>query len=328
MMGKSTDSRESPYKFNLREARRHVEEKDKSPTSKVMTVEEAVRRFVANGLHVALGGCLYSRTPTAVIHEIIRQKLLNLTISRSLTGMEADLLLGASSLKRVVTSWWSVGYAWGISKMMRKFVEGNQVAFDEWSHLSLGLRYRAAAMGISFLPTVSMLGSDLARVNEVKEMTCPYTDEKLLLIPALYPDVGVIHAQRADKFGNVWIDGYEFMDQDIARASTHVIVTTEEIVDTEIFRKHPDRTSIPFFCVDAVVKLPFGSYPSECWNLYEADFDHFSEFSRRVSESGIDGVREYLSEYVLGCQSFENFLHKIGSTRLERQRRSMQDVIS
>jgi len=315
------------YVLDLKEKRRRIEEKNKSAESKLMTLEEAVTRFVGENSHIALGGCLYSRTPSAAVHQIIRKKIGGLTISRSLVGMEADLLLGASLLKKVVTSWWSTGYAWGISKAMRSAVEQKLVTFEEWSHLSLGLRYKAAAMGVTFLPTFSMLGTDLEKMNRVEHMTCPYSGEKMLLVPALYPDVGLIHAQFADEAGNVHISGYEFMDQDIARASERVIVTVERVVGSKTFRRQPDMTTIPFFCVDAVVTVPNGSYPSECWGLYEADFDHFSKFADRTNTRGIEGAKEYNNEFLYSTKSFQGFLAKIGSARLDRLRRNMRNVL-
>lgn len=317
----------SIHAFDLREKRRKIEEKVKSPRSKIMTLDEAVRQFVGERSHVAIGGCLYSRTPTAVVHEIIRQKIGGLAISRSLVGMEGDLLLGASSVKKIVTSWWSVGYAWGISKVMRKSVEEQRVVFEEWSHLSLGLRYRAAAMGVTFLPTFSMLGTDLEKINDVKSINCPYSGEKVLLVPALYPDVGIIHAQEADELGNVHVAGYEFMDQDIARASDRVIVTVERVVSSEDFRKQPDKTTIPFFCVDAVVEVPYGAYPSECWDVYEADFDHFAQFAQQTNEKGVDGAKQYVTEFVYGTKSFQDFLDRIGGSRLRKLRKNMRNVL-
>jgi glutaconate CoA-transferase subunit A len=292
-----------------------------------MSLDDAIRRFIHSGSHVAIGGCLYSRTPTAVIHEIIRQNIGELTISRSLVGMEADLLVAANLLKKTVTSWWSVGYAWGISRVMRKSVEEQLVDFEEWSHLSLGLRYKAAAMGVTFLPTFSMLGTDLEKVNAVQSMSCPYSGERVLLVPALYADVAIIHAQASDRMGNVQIAGYEFMDQDIARASQRVIVTTERIVDSDQIRRHSDRTTIPFICVDAVVKVPYGAYPSECWGRYEADFEHFASFAERTNKTGIEGARAYLAEFVYETQSFQEFINRIGSARLRKIRRNMQDVV-
>lgn len=315
------------YALDLKEKRRRIEEKTKSLQSKVMSLEEAVGRFVKEDSHIAVGGCLYSRTPTAAIHEIIRQRIGGLTLSRSLVGMEADLLLGGGLLRRVVTSWWSVGYAWGISRVMRTAAEGQFVTFEEWSHLALGLRYRAAAMGVTFLPTFSMLGSDLEKSNEVKSMNCPYSGERVLLVPALSPDVGIIHAQAADEAGNVRIGGYEFMDQDIARASERVIVTVERIVDSKTFRERPDATTIPFFCVDAVVKAPYGAYPSECWGLYEADFDHFGEFAKRTNQDGIEGAKGYVDEYIHGSGSFQNFLRKMGPRKLGKLKENMRNVL-
>lgn len=315
------------YQIDLRNKRRRIEEKIKSPELKTMALNEAVRKFINPNSHVAIGGCLYSRTPTAVIHEIIRQKIGGLTISRSLVGMEADLLLAANLLRKTVTSWWSIGYAWGISRVMRNAVEAQNVAFEEWSHLSLGLRYKAAAMGVTFLPTFSMLGTDLAKVNETQIINCPYSGEKILLVPALYPDVGIIHAQASDEMGNVQISGYEFMDQDIAKSSERVIVTTEKIVSSKEIRRHPERTTIPFFCVDAVVRLPYGAYPSECWDLYEADFDHFAHFADRTNKNGIDGAREYVAESIYGTKSFQDFLRNIGSAKLRKLKRNMRDVL-
>lgn len=315
------------YALDLKEKRRKIEEKMKSPQSRVMGLDEAVSRFVDEGSHIAIGGCLYSRTPTAAIHEIIRQRIGGLTLSRSLVGMEADLLVGSASLRKVVTSWWSVGYAWGISKVMRSAAENQLVTFEEWSHLSLGLRYRAAAMGITFLPTFSMLGTDLEKITGVKTIRCPYSGERVLLVPALYPDVGIIHAQIADEAGNVHIGGYEFMDQDIARASERVIVTVERIVDSKTFRKQPDATTIPFFCIDAVVKVPSGSYPSECWGMYEADFDHFAKFAERTNQNGIEGAKGYVEEYIYGTKSFQNFLSRIGPSKLRKLRKNMRDVL-
>jgi len=162
----------------------------------------------------------------------------------------------------------------------------------------------------------------------LQTITCPYSGENTLLVPALYPNVGLIHAQTADEAGNVHIDGYEFMDQDIARASERVIVTVERIVNSKMFRKQPDMTTIPFFCVDAIVKVPNGSYPSECWGLYEADFDHFAKFADRISKKGVEGSKEYVDELIHGTRSFQNFLTKIGPSKLSKLRRNMENVLN
>ena len=121
----------------------------------------------------------------------------------------------------------------------------------------VGMRFRAGAMGVPFMPMRSMLGSDVGRKRpEAKEFDCPFTGEKLLLVPALNPDVALIHVQRCDAYGNAQIDGLQFMDIDLAMAANRVILTTERIVSNDQIRRSPDQTKIPFFCVDAVVEVP------------------------------------------------------------------------
>src|SRR5262245_63157843 len=139
-------------------------------------------------------------------------------------------MMAAGAVERVTTAWMSIGLPWGVSKILRHYVESGKVALEEWSHLALGLRFRAAAMRVPFLPALTMLGSDLMDVGGMKTIADPYTGETLAAVPALFPDVALIHVHRADRFGNAQIDGYPHMDADIARAATTVIVTTEELV--------------------------------------------------------------------------------------------------
>ena len=257
-----------PKPLDFKSARAKIEGKDKSLRNKVMTLAEAVSTFVKEGDDVSIGGSLYTRTPMAAVYEMVRQGIKVRSISRGLSGFETDLLVVGNGVKKVTTSWWSPGYAWGSSRVLKDYVQAGTLEIEEWSHLAIGLRFKAGAMGVTFLPSLSIIGSDLEKVNTAKEIDCPFTNEKVLLIPALYPDVGIIHAQRADQFGNVQIDGYRFMDKDIAGSSSRVIVTAEEVVDSELFRGQPDRTVIPFFAVDAVVKVPFGAYPGVCCFCY------------------------------------------------------------
>jgi glutaconate CoA-transferase subunit A len=151
-----------------------------------------------------------------------------------------------------MTSWFSQGIVWGISKVMRHYTENKLARFEEWSHMSMGLRYRAGAMGVPFMATRAMLGSDVGRLveDQVKPMACPFTGEPLLLLPALNPDVALIHVQRADRYGNAQIDGLQFMDIDIAMAANRVILTAERLISNDQIRRTPDRTKIPFFTVD------------------------------------------------------------------------------
>jgi glutaconate CoA-transferase subunit A len=293
-----------PYK----ELREVIEKKDRGLREKVMSLTEAIN-LIQDGDQVAAGGCHYSRTPMAAIWEIIRQKKKDLIYSRSISSTEGDLLLVSEATKHVITSWFSPGVTWGVSRAMRHYTQEKLAVYEEWSHMSLGLRYRAGAMGIPFIPTRAMLGSDLfPRLKDIKEMTCPFTGEKLALIPALNPQVAILHTQRCDAYGNVQSEGLPFMDEDIARAADKVIVTTERIISNDQVRRQPDRTSIPFFQVDAVVEVPYGSLPHECYGTYEPDFNHMDYYVKLMMGKGPEGVTEYLDKYVYAPDSWEDFL--------------------
>jgi glutaconate CoA-transferase subunit A len=240
--------------------------------------------------------------------------------------MEGEFVMVAGAVERIVTSWMSIGLPWGVSKIMREYTESGKVALEEWSHLALGLRFRAAAMGVPFLPALTMLGSDLMSVAGTKTLQDPYTGETLAAIPAFFPDVAVLHVHRADRFGNCQIDGYPHMDADIARAATTVLVTTEEIVPEEETRRRPDRTVIPGFVVDALVHAPFGSYPHECYGLYHADFEHFGEYAAAIDARGARAVADYLERYVYAPPSFLDYLDLFGGERLAAQQRAAREL--
>lgn len=277
---------------------------------------------------VAAGGCLFSRTPMALVREILRQRRRRLTLVRNLTCTEGELMMVAGCVDRVVTAWMSIGLPWGVSRVMREHVESGRVYLEEWSHLALGLRLRAGAMGVPFLPALTMVGSDLGVTTGLRTVQDPYTGETLAAVPALFPDVALLHVHRADRFGNCQIDGYPHMDADIARAAATVLVTAEEIVPEEETRRHPDRTVIPGFAVDALVHVPWGSFPHECYGLYEADFEHFGEYTAAIVERGMAAVEEYLDLYVTRPATFADYLDRFGGARLARQRRFARELTS
>ena len=308
-------------------ARRRLEAKPKSARDKLTSIEDAAAR-VRDGDMVAVGGCLFSRTPLAVVREVLRQRRHGLTLVRNLMCTEGELMMAAGAVERVVTAWMSIGLPWGVSKIMREHVESGKVAFEEWSHLALGLRFRAGAMGVPFLPSLTMLGSDLVPVGGLKRVEDPYTGQSLAAVPALFPDVALVHVQRADRFGNGQIDGYPHMDADLCRAAATVVMTTEEIVSEEQTRRHPDRTVVPGFVVDALVHVPFGAFPHECYGLYEADFDHFEEYTAAINRSGSRAVADYLDRYVYAPASFTDYLELFGGERLAHQRRLAKELTS
>jgi glutaconate CoA-transferase subunit A len=312
---------------NFSEARRRLECKDRSLTDKRTDLAGAAA-LVHDGDHIAIGGCLYSRTPMALLLQLLRDRRRNLTLSRSLMCYEGELFMVAGATGEIVTSWMGLGLPWGISKILRAFVEQGRARYEEWSHLALGLRYKAAAMGMPFLPTTSMLGSDLLKYNSAYEMHCPFTGEKLCLVPAYFPDAALIHVHRADHYGNALIDGYAHMDPDIARAAHTVIVTAEEIVAPEQLSAQPDRVTLPHFLVDAVVDVPFGSYPHECYGLYEADFEHFNQYVDRIKNDGEDGVRNYLQEFVFGIDGHDDFLDRFPVSKIVGAQRVARELVA
>jgi glutaconate CoA-transferase, subunit A len=292
--------------------RKDLAQRDRSLREKVVSLEEAAS-FVHDGDSVGIGGSTMSRTPMAMIWALIRARRKNLSCSRCIISSDGDLLYGSGISEHIVTSWFSQGILWGVSKVLRHYVESGQARFDEWSHMAMGMRFRAGAMGVPFLPIRSMLGSDvLKQRSEAKEMTCPFTGEKLLLVPALNPDVALIHVQRCDPYGNAQMDGLQFMDIDLAMAANRVILTTERIVSNDQIRRAPDQTKIPFFAVDAVVEIPFGCAPHECYGAYEPMIKHMEYYVALVNKDPVKGMQEYLDLYVYGPKTWNDFLNLIG----------------
>src|SRR5579862_6459194 len=310
------------------ELRRKTVARDRSLREKVMSLEEAAT-LVKDGDVVGIGGSTLSRTPIAMIWALIRARKKRLTAARGIMSSDGELLFGAGACDRVITSWFSQGIVWGVSKVMRLYTESKRARFDEWSHMAMGMRFRAGAMGVPFLPMRSMMGSDVVtRLPEVREIDCPFTGEKLVLVPALNPDVALIHVQRCDAYGNAQIDGLQFMDIDLAMAADRVILTTERIISNDQIRRAPDQTKIPFFCVDAVVEVPFGAAPHECFGVYEPMMRHMEYYVGLVNKDPVAGMQEYLDRFVHGPKSWTEFLDLVGVGELltaARAGRSIDD---
>lgn len=299
-------------------AARHFLEDNRRPrVDKTMPAAEAIRRFVADGDTIAVGGTNHARTPMALLAEILRQGRRDLSLARPLTCFESELFISTGMATKVITSWVGIGHGWGLAKVLREYVESGQVTYEEWSHLGLGLRLKAGAMGVPFLPSYTMMGSDLGPRLDLAAVECPYTGQSLYAVPSLNPDVALIHVQRADVFGNAQIDGYELMDADVARAARRLVISTEEIVDTDSLRLDPARTSIPSFAVDAVVHQPMGAYPHECYGHYLADDDAFRDYVDGVRSHGSEGAREYTASLV-AHPDHDALLASVPAERLQR----------
>ncbi len=301
--------------------RRRTTERDRSLREKVMSLDEAAA-LVPDGASVGIGGSTLSRTPMAMIWALIRAGRKGLFCARSITSSEGELLFASGASRHILTSWFSQGIVWGVSRIMRLYTETGRARFEEWSHMAVGLRLRAGAMGVPFLPMRSMMGSDVIRqLPDARLIECPFTGDKLVLVPALNPEVALIHVQRCDAYGNAQIEGLPFMDIDLAMAANRVILTTERIVSNDQIRRAPDHTKIPFMAVDAVVEAPFGAAPHECYGLYEPLFRHLDGYAAQIRRDPEDGVRAYLDRYFYGPKSWTEYLGLLGLEELLAARR-------
>jgi glutaconate CoA-transferase subunit A len=294
---------------------------------RLMTAEEAVRRFVPDGVVIGVGGTNHARTPMALLIEVLRQRRTGLTLVRPLSCFEAELFIAAGAADRLITSWVGIGHGWGLANVLRHCVEQGLVDYEEWSHLGIGLRYKAAAMGVPYLPTVSMLGSGIDASLGLRKVTCPYTGQLLNAVPSLNPDVALVHVQRADRLGNAQVDGYQLMDADLALASRRLVVSAEEIVPTEQLRRDPARTLIPAFAVDAVVHQPLGAYPHECYGHYEADLEEFARYVASVKQGGgLEGARAYV-ERLVAHPDHDAYLASVDGATLDALRRTAEQMM-
>jgi acyl CoA:acetate/3-ketoacid CoA transferase len=202
-------------------------------------------------------------------------------------------------------------------------VESGQVtSVVEWSNGAITWRFKAAAMGVPFLPVRSMLGTDTFKYSAAKVVECPFTGQKLCLLPALILDVGLIHVHQADKYGNAQVEGISGFAFEMARACKRLIISTERIVPTEEIRQYPDRTTIPYFLVDAVVEAPFGSHPGEMAYVYERDEPVIKEWIESSADAATS--QAYLDKYVYGVRNHEEYMDLIGRERLQSLRDSVK----
>jgi acyl CoA:acetate/3-ketoacid CoA transferase alpha subunit len=288
--------------------------KDKTLTSKLMSDQEAVAKFVKDGDY--LGTELYGtvRAPMSLTREVIRQDKKHLKLAGQ--GIhEIDLLLAADLVDTLDITYiaWEV---YGISSILRRAVESGRVKTADWSNGAITWRFKAAAMGVPFIPTLSMLGTDTLKYSSAKVVKCPFTGQKVALLPALFLDVGLIHVHRADKFGNCQIDGISGFAFELARASKKLIVSAEEIIDTEEIRKYPEHTIIPYFLVDAVVHAPFGSHPGEMCYMYWRDEEHLMSFLEESKDPA--KTKAYLDKYVYGPKNHDEYIKLVGIDRLKK----------
>ncbi len=288
--------------------------KDKRLVDKRMSEAEAVRRFLHDGDYI--GTELYGtvRCPMSLVHEIVRQGITDLRVAGQ-GVLELDLLLAAGRVHALDLTYIGLE-VYGLSNCLRREVESGRVErVVEWSNAGIAWRFKAAAMGVPFLPVRSMLGSDTLKYSAAKVIECPFTGGPIALLPALILDVGLIHVHRADAFGNAQIDGITGFAPEMARASRRLIISAEEIVDTDVIRRHPDRTTIPYYLVDAVVEAPFGSHPGELCYRYRRDEEQIRAWVEASKQP--DTAQAFLDQFIYDVDDHAAYLRLFGEERLQ-----------
>jgi glutaconate CoA-transferase subunit A len=282
--------------------------------SKLMSMNEAIGRFVNDGDTIVIEGFTHLIC-FAAGHEIIRQKKRKLTACRLTPDLIYEQLIGAGCVNKLVFSWAGNPGA-GPLYALRRAVEQeipHSIELDEYSHFGMVGRFTAGASKLPFFPLRNYMGSDLPQVNHnIRKVQCPYTGESLATVPALNPDVTIIHAQRSDSEGNTQIWGLMGVQKEAAFAAKNVIVVAEEIVDQKLIRSDPNRTLIPGFVVSAVVHEPWGCHPSFAQGYYDRDNDFYVNW-RNISKD-IGKFTEYLDEWVFGVKDRTEYTEKLGDS--------------
>jgi glutaconate CoA-transferase subunit A len=286
-------------------------------------MREAMARFVPDGASVVMEGFTHL-IPFAAGHELIRQRRRNLTLIRLTPDLLFDQMIAADCARKVIFSWAGNPGVGPLHAFRRAVEQGRPqpLELEEYSHFGMALRLQAGASNLPFLPTRNFAGSDIPRVNpKVKPIACPFTGEQLWAVPALQPDVAILHAQRADEEGNAQIWGLTGVHKEAAFASRRVVVVVEEIVSQEVIRRDPNRTLVPGFRVDAVVEEPFGAHPSYVQGYYDRDNDFYQRWDE-ISR-GEEGLQEYLDTWVYGVTSRREYVERLGEQLTRLRARSV-----
>lgn len=294
---------------------------------RLMGLDEAVSRFVKDGCQLAIGGFTITRNPMAAAYEIVRQRVKDIHLVCHSNGQALDVLIGAGCVKRLEIAYGGNGRYAPTCVRFKKAVQRSEIQFEDYSNYQMSLRFLAGALSIPFIPTKSGLGSDLMNYEgfskdvrrEEKVANMKYTklqnpfseeEDEFVLLPALTPDVAILHAQFVGEDGTVRIKGLTFADIEQAKAADKVIVTCEDIVPRSFIREDPDQNSLPPFFVDAIVKVPYGAHPTAVFNFYDYDPKHLNLYRKMAGDDNL--FREYLDEWVYGVNSWEDYLTKVG----------------
>jgi glutaconate CoA-transferase subunit A len=286
-----------------------------SGTSKIATMRDAIAELVRDGNSVAIEGFTHL-IGFAAGHEIIRQGRRDLTLCRLTPDLVYDQMIAAGVARKLVFSWLG-NPGVGSLHAIRRWAEAtpSKLELEEYSHFGMVCRYTAGAMNLPFFPLRSYDDTDLPKANPlIRPIRSPYSDEELYAVPALKPNVAIIHAQRADAAGDTQVWGLLGCQKEAAFAADRVIVVVEELVDEAVIRAEPNRTFLPGLVVDAVVVEPFGAHPSYAQGYYDRDNAFYLEWDRISREE--ESLQAWLKEWVHGVANRHEYVAKMGEERL------------
>ncbi len=301
------------------EARKFFRTKDKSLTNKVMRVHTAVSRFIHDGDYLAIGGFGTNRIPTAVCHEILRQRIHNLGFLGHTSTHDFQILAAGQAFDRCDIAYVVGLEARGLSPSARRYLESGKVRVTENSNYTLSMRIKAAATGVPFAVSRNLMGTDTMRKSASAVVRCPFTGVKLAAHPAIYPDVAAIHVHESDVYGNARIHGITISDLDLARATRRLIITTERLIQTSEIRRDPAATDIPYYLVDAVCEVPYGSYPGCMSGEYFSDEEHLREWLEAEKDAAT--FQGFLDRHIYDLAFFSDYLALRGGAQRMRDLR-------
>ena len=303
-------------------ARAFFREKNRKMENKVMELKEAIAEFVHDGDYLGIGGFGANRTPIAACHEIVRQGRRKMGFAGHTSTHDMQILSAGKVYDRLDAAYVVGLEARGLSACSRRYLESAKVAITEWTNYCLTIRMKAAAMGVPYLPARNLMGTDTFRKSAAILAECPFTGKKLVLLPALYVDVAVIHVHEADIYGNSRFRGIAVSDLDLASASKRLIVTTERLISHDEIERDPSATDIPYFLVDAVCEVPYGAYPGTMPYEYFSDETHLKEWLT-VDKNPAE-FAEFIKRSIYDCEDHDAYIAANGGVRKMRDLRAQE----
>lgn len=277
--------------------------------SKVYSLSEAIAKFVKDGDLIYAAGFTHL-IPFAAGHEIIRQRRRDLILARATPDLIYDQMVAAGCARKVIFSYMG-NPGVGSLRIVRAEIEAGNLEWEEYSHFGMISRLQAGATGLPFMPMKPTAAGDLERANpNYRQVIDPYSGEPVVVVPALKPDVAIVHVQRCDAEGNSQIWGIIGEQKEAAFAAERVIITTEEIVDESVIRSDPNRTLIPGFIVDAICHVPYCAHPSYTQGYYDRDNAFYLQWDE-ISKNK-ESVKSYLDEWVYGVRDRQEYWEKLG----------------